>query len=149
MFLVKRSGPLRRTGMLGRGAPLERTGTLRRTGELVRRASIARRSSEPTQAPKPAPKRRTRKGATVDRAAIIARDGGCLGARVIPETRCAGAIHLHHVLRRSQGGPDTPENLVALCAVCHGWVHEHPALARERGLLARSGNISEESPYNT
>lgn len=142
MFLVKRSGPLKRTGSLKRGAPLERTGT------LARRAPIARRSSDLAQAPKRRPKRRTRTASTVDRAAVIARDGGCVGARAIPETRCAGALHLHHVIRRSQGGPDTPENLVTLCAVCHDWVHGHPAQARLRGLLARSGNIPQEPPYN-
>ena len=31
---------------------------------------------------------------------------------------------LHHVVWRSRGGPTTFENLVTLCARCHGLVHD-------------------------
>lgn len=31
--------------------------------------------------------------------------------------------HLHHVIRRSKGGKDVPENLVTLCSDCHGKLH--------------------------
>lgn len=51
--------------------------------------------------------------------------GGCTGT----------GEQAHHVLRRSQGGTDTPGNLLWLCAFCHGWVHEHPKAAEEKGLL--------------
>lgn len=36
------------------------------------------------------------------------------------------AYHVHHKLRRSQGGTNDPDNLMALCSNCHQWVHEHP-----------------------
>ena len=44
--------------------------------------------------------------------------------------------HIHHLLRRSAGGSHEPENLISLCAACHGWVHNHPAESRARGWLA-------------
>ena len=31
---------------------------------------------------------------------------------------------LHHIVFRSAGGPTTRENLITLCARCHGLVHE-------------------------
>ena len=46
--------------------------------------------------------------------------------------------HLHHVRRRSQGGTDTPENLLGLCRDHHQWVHEHVAEAVELGYLAKT-----------
>ncbi len=52
-----------------------------------------------------------------------------------PPTACRGGLHAHHMRRRSQGGPDTMNNLVTLCAGHHGWVHDHPAFARMIGLL--------------
>lgn len=33
--------------------------------------------------------------------------------------------HLHHIVYRSAGGGDTPENLVILCASCHNDEHRH------------------------
>lgn len=39
---------------------------------------------------------------------------------VLDGTRCARrAKDAHHVVKRSQGGPDTPENLLACCRACH------------------------------
>jgi hypothetical protein len=35
----------------------------------------------------------------------------------------------HHRWLASQGGPDVPSNLVALCGFCHSWCHRHPAEA--------------------
>lgn len=31
-------------------------------------------------------------------------------------------IHAHHIIPKSQGGPDTMENLITLCDLCHGVV---------------------------
>jgi hypothetical protein len=45
----------------------------------------------------------------------------------------------HHRQLRSRGGPDTIENVVAVCGYCHKWVHEHPRKATELGLMVRSG----------
>lgn len=36
----------------------------------------------------------------------------------------APGLHLHHVIRRSQGGTDTVDNLVALCFGCHMALHD-------------------------
>ncbi|MDR0884645.1 MAG: HNH endonuclease [Oscillospiraceae bacterium] len=32
-------------------------------------------------------------------------------------------IHLHHIVKRSQGGLSIPKNLVCLCPTCHKIVH--------------------------
>lgn len=65
---------------------------------------------------------------------VLARDHGCRAAGVAPG-QCAGRIDPHHVLRRSQGGPDTVENLISLCRLHHSWVHEHPAESYAFGFL--------------
>ena len=52
------------------------------------------------------------------RAKVLARDGhACLncGSR--------RALHAHHVVFRSRGGPTTIDNLASLCTRCHGLVH--------------------------
>ena len=37
-----------------------------------------------------------------------------------PETSAiVEAIHAHHIIPKSQGGPDTMENLITLCDLCH------------------------------
>ena len=45
------------------------------------------------------------------------------------------ASQTHHVKRRSQGGGDTPENLLAVCPKFHEMIHARPAWARENGWL--------------
>lgn len=53
---------------------------------------------------------------------------------------CTGrGEHAHHILRRSQGGPDEPGNLLWLCAPCHEHAHRNPAWAYEHGLLRKAG----------
>lgn len=47
-----------------------------------------------------------------------------------------GAVDLHHVLPRSQGGRDEARNLRPLHRRCHSYVHEHPTEAKARGYLA-------------
>lgn len=64
---------------------------------------------------------------------LIARSGGrCECGR---DCQSQGA-HAHHVIRRSQGGPDTLDNLRWLSLSCHFWTHTHIAEARRLGLLA-------------
>lgn len=72
---------------------------------------------------------------TEARRTVLDRDRVCQRHPDMPGT-CFGALHVHHIKRRSQGGTDDPWNLVALCPVHHGWVHEHPEMARRMGLLA-------------
>ncbi len=48
-------------------------------------------------------------------------------------------LHVHHRIRRSQGGRDEPQNLVTLCQIHHSWVHANPMAARREGLLLSRG----------
>ena len=65
---------------------------------------------------------------------VFARDGYRCRIGLSPE--CTGqAEELHHKRLRSQGGLDTPDNLIAACHYCHRWCHNHPALAREAGVI--------------
>lgn len=43
-------------------------------------------------------------------------------------------IERHHRKRRRDGGESFP-NLTGLCPECHGWCHQHPALARKYGWI--------------
>lgn len=41
--------------------------------------------------------------------------------------QCCGSrkdLHVHHLVRRSQLGPDALENLMTLCSGCHRRVHD-------------------------
>ena len=52
------------------------------------------------------------------RAALEARDGGCIGCRKEPEW-CVS----HHIVEWRHDGPTQPDNLVLLCHDCHEKVH--------------------------
>lgn len=68
-------------------------------------------------------------------AEVRERSGGDCEARLII---CTGrAQHQHHQLRRSQGGPDTADNLLDLCLRCHSWIHDHVAESVAHGFLRR------------
>lgn len=92
-----------------------------------------------TAVPKPAPvlrepKRLQSKPHVIPwriRQEVIVRDESCRWCEVL-----GGALDCHHVIRRSQGGKDHPDNLVAVHRVCHRYIHEHPAEAKTRGFLA-------------
>ena len=43
----------------------------------------------------------------------------------------------HHRKRRSQGGPNTMSNLLAVCRPCHDYIHHHVSWSYDRGLLIR------------
>jgi 5-methylcytosine-specific restriction endonuclease McrA len=47
-----------------------------------------------------------------------------------------GALDAHHVIRRSQGGPDSVPNLVSVHRICHRAIHDNVAEAKLRGFLA-------------
>lgn len=49
--------------------------------------------------------------------------------------RPGGALVVHHIQRRSQGGKDVGENLVSLHALCHAHIHDNPAEGKARGFL--------------
>lgn len=50
---------------------------------------------------------------------------------------CEGhAVHVHHVLPRSQGGRHEAANLLHVCATgCHAQIHAFPLVSRSLGLL--------------
>lgn len=72
------------------------------------------------------------------RAAVLERAGGqCEARSKLPTLACSGRIHLHHVLRRSQGGSDTVANLLAVCSTHHHHIHGFPEHAYQLGLLRK------------
>lgn len=77
------------------------------------------------------------------RQAVRDRDGGCQAA-LLPGVRhisCGGILEVHHLWRKSQGGPNTAENLKLLCSVHHEYVHRHVAWAKRVGLLRVPGDL--------
>jgi len=68
------------------------------------------------------------------RQSVMARSDGFCEVRT---PMCdARANQVHHIKRRSQGGPDEPGNLLATCASCHDWIHANVAESKRRGWLA-------------
>ena len=54
------------------------------------------------------------------------------------------AAHKHHRKLRSQGGDNSPANLIRVCAECHDWIHYNPAEAYEQGYLVKSWQNPED-----
>lgn len=70
------------------------------------------------------------------KASVRRRSGGRCEVR---SPVCSGvADQAHHRLRRSQGGKDTPDNLLDACTLCHRFIHHHPELAYDMGWLTHS-----------
>jgi hypothetical protein len=70
--------------------------------------------------------------------AVKARDGHeCRAAALVPEVGCGGRLDPHHVWPTGRGGPRLDlANVLQCCRHHHDWIHhEHPARARELGLL--------------
>lgn len=117
-----------------RGAPLRRTRGLMRTGRIL---TVGRRRA-----------RRIDEQAEVRRA-VFKRDGGCI-VRALGEMRivsegvpvpgCFGPPSAHHLLKASQGGAYTEENLVTLCVGHNDWVEDQPRAAYALGLVIRRGD---------
>ncbi len=56
---------------------------------------------------------------------------------------CSSSIeHFHHIMPRSKGGSDTPENLIGLCNVCHGKVHSGDISLKQTGLKKKYAALS-------
>lgn len=47
-------------------------------------------------------------------------------------------IHRHHRKRRSQGGDDSPANVIEIPDALHDWIHANPSEATALGLLVPS-----------
>jgi 5-methylcytosine-specific restriction endonuclease McrA len=66
---------------------------------------------------------------------VLARAGHMCEVRL---EGCEYAIaHIHHRLRRSQGGKNTMENLVGCCMECHARIHANPDWSYRMGWLNR------------
>ena len=50
--------------------------------------------------------------------------------------------HFHHLVPRSEGGSDTPENIVGLCENCHAEVHTGKLSLNEIGLKKKYAHLS-------
>lgn len=86
----------------------------------MKRSQIKKKSAS-------SPEWRKARGEVIKRA-----DRGCEARTVW----CTGAVqHVHHILRRSQGGGNEITNLLGLCFRCHEWIHANPKKAAQAGLL--------------
>lgn len=67
------------------------------------------------------------------------RDGGCVGARLVPEVTCRPPFDLDEIKSRGRGGsPLELDNVQILCRAHHTWKGFHPVEAHKRGLWQHS-----------
>ncbi|MDQ7821260.1 MAG: HNH endonuclease signature motif containing protein [Candidatus Eremiobacteraeota bacterium] len=69
-----------------------------------------------------------------------------------PGCRCRRNLHVHHIIRRSQGGTDDPWNLIVLCEACHLHLLHNLRTLTVRGrapyeLTFTFGSLSEGTPF--
>lgn len=59
------------------------------------------------------------------RRAVLERDSydGCVCCTYCGKPLLHGGAHIHHCVRRSQGGEGTIQNLCVLCPACHTALH--------------------------
>jgi hypothetical protein len=115
---------MKRGGFLPRVTPLKRGGRLSPTSQ-ARIADLPRRKEI--------------------REAVFARDGGCLMSpwRGMNEQGrdwgpCVGVLTPYHLLKASQGGDYSMDNLITLCSMHNGMVEDFPKAAAALGLVIRS-----------
>lgn len=74
---------------------------------------------------------------------VAERSGGWCEAMFSPHCTHR-AVTMHHILERSFGGDESPENLIAICFECHTGhrgIHNRPAEAKARGLYRTTKEI--------
>lgn len=111
-----------------------RRSPLRRTGRVKPRRDTPRRREAP---------RWTAEDWTLANIALNLRSGSrceCCGGRLY-----AGNIERHHRIRRRDGG-DRLSNLLIIRRTCHQYWTEHPALARDRGIILLTTDDPETVP---
>jgi 5-methylcytosine-specific restriction endonuclease McrA len=127
---------------LRRKTPLASGGGLRRTGIVPPRASsLARRGGWKAKRSSP----RVDEWPEIT-AAVYARDGRCLLHGSGVGGGCFGKpLTPHHLRKSGQGGPDSVENVVALCAFHNDWVETAGKVAHLLGLVIRNGETWEDA----
>ena len=50
-------------------------------------------------------------------------------------------LHVHHIVFRSQGGSDSPDNLITLCKTCHDDLHKQENAAKESLKLQKKRTV--------
>ncbi|MDQ7822381.1 MAG: HNH endonuclease signature motif containing protein [Candidatus Eremiobacteraeota bacterium] len=70
----------------------------------------------------------------------------------VPGCRCRRNLHVHHIIRRSQGGSDDPWNLITLCEAHHLHILHNLRTLTIRGhaphcLTLAFGSLSENNPF--
>jgi hypothetical protein len=114
---VKRTPLQRRTGLKPSGKPLRRTTGLPRSRSALKPFSTRRLAEIPAR--------------QRCRLIVLARDPICRGLPGCTRP----SVHVHEILFRSGGGdPTDPDGCLGVCAFCHTWIHDHPALSHELGL---------------
>jgi hypothetical protein len=138
---------LRRTG-LARHKGLERGGPLRPVSDKKLKAAGGWLAS--TILPK-----RPQPAVPSQRSKTLADRSGSWCEPQLAEAGCWGrATDPHHRITRKDGGrhgeakerSDQLSGLVHACRPCHRWVHDHPAKARDLGLLLREHQIPAYEP---
>lgn len=71
---------------------------------------------------------------------ILSRDNHCC-------QKCLGKkrddkLHVHHVIFRSNGGTNSPDNLITLCKTCHDTLHLHENAQKESLKLQKKQKIT-------
>lgn len=140
---MKRGGPLRRTGRLKSNAAKQREWeerTRRKRIDNPDHAVVVAKQVQRDNARRLAAKRRDSDlGIARERRKVMA--GGACEANwegVCQPGRHRGD-HAHHVRLRSQGGPDTVENLLWICFPVHHHIHNVDRVGAEvRGLIRRA-----------
>ncbi len=70
---------------------------------------------------------------------VLSRDSHtcqkCLGKKKDPK------LHVHHILFRSQGGSDSPDNLITLCKSCHDDLHQQEQAEKESLKLQKKQQV--------
>jgi hypothetical protein len=117
-------------------SPLQRKTPLKAKTPL-KRTPLKARSSLP-QSPR-TPTKKKRSGFSLQvREQALSRDKGCVARGVWPTVRCFGRLHVHHVILRSQGGPDTLDNALVLCSAHHTHAHDVDRAGAEAAGIIRS-----------
>lgn len=130
---MKRSGPPKRKTPLKSTSTLKSGGALKRT-ELNKRSEKRKRIMQDDRIP------------LIKQ--LVEAGFGCEIGPVLEHYGEADARHcrhriegIHELRKRSDGGSlINRDNLVPACNFCNGWVEDHPAKAREFGLVIRSGD---------